>query len=109
MLIGAWPRLRLAGTWVFDRHWLVSDRDGGVLVATSSSKLNKHVIVRIDVSAAPRIDGVRVAPFAFAAAPAADANGYALVLERRNKAPKLVRLKTLEARPGRWLDLGGCL
>ena len=100
---------QVLGKWLFDQHWLVIDRDDSVLLVASSSKVNEHVIVRIDVSGAPKVDGVRIAPFAFAAPPAVDTEGYSLIIARKNKLPKLVRLATLDARPGRWLDVGGCL
>lgn len=108
-LVGAWPRVRLLGDWVYDRRWLVVDRDGSLLVVASSSRLRNHAIVRIDLADTPTVDGVRLAPGLLGAAPAVDAGGYSLVIERRNKLPKLKRLERLITRPGRWQDLGGCL
>jgi len=109
-IVGTWPRLRLGHKWVFDKHWLVLDQDGSVLLVASSSMINKHVIVRINVDGdTPQVGGVRIAPHALAGPPAVDPAGYSLLLDQKKKIPKLKRLETLEARPGRWLDVGGCL
>jgi len=109
-VVGTWPRLRLGHKWVFDKHWLVLDQDGSVLLVASSSMINKHVIIRINVDDdTAEVDGVRIALHALAGPPAVDPAGYSLLLDQKKKLPKLKRLQTLEARPGRWLDLGGCL
>ena len=109
-IVGTWPRLRLGHKWVFDKHWLVLDQDGSVLLVASSSMINRHVIVRINVDGdTPQVGGVRIAPHALAGPPAVDPAGYSLLLDQKKKLPKLKRLETLEAHPGRWLDLGGCL
>jgi len=109
--VGRWPRLRLGSKWVFDRHWLALDQDGAVLLVASSAMTNKHVIVRLqETGAGARVDGVRIGQFALAGPPAVDGSGYTLLLERKGKVlPELKRLQTLGAKPGKWLDVGGCL
>jgi hypothetical protein len=103
--VGAWPRLRL-----FDRHWLVVDRDGSVLVAASSAKLRKHMIVRVRVDAPhPRVGGVYVGGFEITGPPVVDEEGYWLIGFSRAGGPRVERLTDLKARPGDWGDVGGCL
>ena len=38
---------RFGHTGLFESHWLVSDHDGRVIVAASSSQLRRHVLVRV--------------------------------------------------------------
>jgi len=110
-VLGTWKRTTIGNNkLVFDHHWLALDRDGSVLLAASSAKLNKHVIVRIDNgTASAQIDGLRVAPFNLVAPPAVDTAGYSLVFDSNKGWPELKRMDTLEAKPGRWIDVGGFL
>gem|GEM_PF-2442254 len=106
-VLGMWPRRR-----IFDRQWLVLDRDGDVLVVASSRALKKHVVVKIDVTPArAEVRLVRVAPRALAMAPVVDMQGYSFPVEvKSNALPSVVRLQELAGQAtGQWSELGGCL
>jgi hypothetical protein len=93
-LVGPWPRLG-----DYDRHWLVLDRDGQVLVVASSEALKGHAVVRLEATAFQPTAALRAScklrPKALALAPFADpwgysfawatANGKKLMLQRRKK------------------------
>ncbi len=75
-VIGTWPRHS-----VWDAHFLVVDRDGGLLVASSNSKTRKHAIARFDVwSTPPKLDGIAKGNRQLLVEPVVDASGYTLVL-----------------------------
>ncbi len=107
--IGAWPRAIWPRDGVFDKHWLMLDSDGNVLFVASSEWVKEHAVVRIALDGSPHVDGIRLAPRALLLPPAVDSEGYTFVLEKKNHMPIVQRVKDLNAKPGRWLDLGGCL
>jgi len=104
-VVAEWPRLK-----VFDRHWLALDRDGALLLVASSSKMNHHVIVRLDTHGATfAVEGIRKANGRLLSAPVVDADGYSFVLDKLGNQPvRTLRLRGLEAKPGHWNDLAGC-
>lgn len=104
-VLGTWPRLRF-----FDRHWMVLDRDGSVLMVASSTRLRWHTVVRIELAdAGPRVDAVRFGRGALALSPSVDSEGYSFPIQhRRDRLPTTLRLRELSGRPGHWLDLGQC-
>ncbi len=105
--LGTWPRLG-----VFDQHWLVVDRDGGVLLVASSSLLRKHTVVRfwVQPETQPQVTLVRFGKRAVAMMPWVDALGYSFpVTIKQDALPQVVRLDKLDARPGRWNDVSRCV
>ncbi len=105
-VLGRWPRLG-----VFDKLWLVVDRNGTVLLAASSDKVNKHVIIHIQNEASPpRVDRTYAANRALALPPLVDGLGYAFAtIVSKHKMPVTVRKATLDGGIGHWGDIGTCL
>jgi hypothetical protein len=99
-LVGKWPRLGL-----FDELWLGLDHDGQVLLAASSTKLDKHAIVRLEAkpydTSAPLRLSMHLGNKALAAPPLVHAAGYSLALRSKSDKIDLARRKHL--------DLKGCL
>jgi hypothetical protein len=105
--IGTWPKLGL-----FDQHWLLIDRDQGVLLVASSSLLHQHVVLKLQAKGnGASLEGVRMAPHSLAFAPVVDEAGYWFVVRKPGaKTPVLVeRLETLDLKRGPWSKLGACL
>jgi len=90
-LLGTWKRLNQ-----FDKHWLLLDRDGAVLFAASSGKVNKHVVVRVnDNHGEMTVDWSYASVRALALPPLVDGAGYAFTLETAtSKMPVTVRRNT---------------
>jgi hypothetical protein len=65
---------------------LVVDRDGALLLASSSSANKEHAIARIDVRVrdAAQIDGIERGHRALGLPPVVDGTGYTLVLRKSN-------------------------
>ncbi len=102
--IGAWPR---HAEW--DREYLVVDRDGALLVASSKSAGKKHAIFRIDArKKPPTIDGVEKGKRAFVYQPVVDMSGYTLVLrqDQGNDKIEVVGEHALNLTPATLADLG---
>jgi hypothetical protein len=87
-MLGTWPR---HAEW--NQHWLVVDRDGALLLASSKDaasappkggKKQEHAIARIDVRVRSelRVDGIERGNRALVLPPVVDATGYTLVLEK---------------------------
>jgi hypothetical protein len=110
---------RVFGQWLrhpeWDRHSLVVDRSGTVLLASSRSgtQVNQgkkeHRIARIELRSDPAaVSGIRKGPHALAYPPIADISGYTLVraLSQGNGKPfKFDRLDDLDLQPGTLDDL----
>lgn len=85
--------VRQLGTWprdpVWDRIDLVVERDGALLLASSSTSLGQYAIARIDArgAALPEVDGIEHGERALAVAPVVDAGGYSLALLSRGGWP----------------------
>lgn len=104
-VLGEWSR-----TEKFDRHWLILDRDGRVLLAASSEKVNKHVVLRLDDAAGGLVANSFAGQHALALPPLVDAEGYAFAtLVASHKMPVVVRLKALTGGIGHWGGLGACM
>ncbi|MCC6648039.1 MAG: hypothetical protein IT374_21035 [Polyangiaceae bacterium] len=104
---GEWPRLG----W-FDEQWLALDRDGAVLLSTSSERLRVHVIFRVDAGAQGGLTAspVRVESGWLTAAPSVDVAGYGLLVRhRRGALPVPVSAETLRVDRPRYTHPGGCL
>lgn len=83
-VIGTWPR---HAAW--DRQWLVVDRDGALLLASSSASLKKHAVARIDLrNGGNQVDGIASGRKAFVLPILVDGSGYTLVLRKGQGAVK---------------------
>ncbi|MBI5537876.1 MAG: hypothetical protein HY898_34440 [Deltaproteobacteria bacterium] len=80
---------------LFDRHWLLLDRDGSVLLVASSTKLRKHAIFRFTaVGSGVRL--VRIAAGYLPSAPVVDLAGYGFIVRKNdNSPPTLIRMREL--------------
>ncbi len=110
---GGVPRAAALGTFSRSAAWnqvyLLPDRDGALLVASSSASLRKHAIARIDVTASPPlVEGVEKGNRDFVLPPIVDAAGYTLLLrqDQGNDKVKRERLRALPLKPGALADLG---
>jgi hypothetical protein len=97
--VGDWPRKGHA-----DRHWLLLDRDGQVLLVASSSTQGKmHAVARFEVKpaepAAPLRFSFAVRGRSLALAPFADPAGYGIVLVGPHGTPLLERETDLHLVP----------
>lgn len=63
---------------VFDRFFVVQDRDGELLVAASSAVASRHVIVRLEIPAGD-VEAVRMGAGQLVAPPFVDPSGYVAV------------------------------
>lgn len=105
-VLGEWSR-----TGKFDQHWLILDRDGRVLLAASSEKVNKHVVLRLDaVGGALQVVNSFAGQHALALRPLVDAEGYGFATRiAAHKMPVVVRLKALTGGIGHWGGIGACM
>jgi hypothetical protein len=101
------------GTWKrhpeWNRHFLVVDRDGGILLASSSSKKQRHALARFDVSGpVPKLDGIREKKRELVIAPVVDESGYTLLLRKNQKQLriKVVRKAALALKPAKLSKVG---
>ncbi|MBI4705757.1 MAG: hypothetical protein HY744_32085, partial [Deltaproteobacteria bacterium] len=103
------------GRWLrhpeWDRHWLVADRDGAILLASSNSKNRKHAIARLDVRAAggPVVGGIARAKRSLLLPPLVDGAGYGLTLLAPVKKVAYERRGELAYEPATLAELGGQL
>jgi hypothetical protein len=104
-ILGTWPR---HAAW--DRHWMVVDRDGSVLIASSNSAKESHSIARLIVAdpAAPSISGVAKGNRALVLAPLADRVGYTVFTwkSQGNNKVKVERVAALAFKPANLANLG---
>ena len=105
---------RFPRTGVFDSHWLVSDHDGRILVAASSSLLRRHALVKVRLDDAEnghrlQVEDAYAAPGELLAPPRVSAIDLSLVVQR---TPQSVPTRTSHFRfpgeHGNWAHLGGC-
>lgn len=79
---------RQLGTWArhrkWNRHWLVVDRDGALLLASSNDEEKAHAIARLDPRAGGMlaVGGVERGHRALLLQPVVDPRGYTLVLQK---------------------------
>lgn len=102
---GVRPRLG-----VYDKHWLVLDEQGNVVLAASSSRWKTHSLVRIQLGGPiPLVDRVYLRHGALAMSPWADEEGFVIPIARRDNTPTLVRVRNLGIQKSGWHNLRGCL
>ena len=102
-VLATWPR---DPDW--DRHFLVVDRDGALLLASSSSQQNKHAIARLDVLEpnALVVDGIDAGNRPLAFPLLVDSAGYTIVLKKNASQLERVRKLELDLSPATIADLG---
>ena len=101
-IVGTWPRLEL-----FDKHWLMLDRDGSVLLFASSTHTRAHWVFKLDPEQGT-LEGMRRAKGMLAVRPSVDMGGYSFLVQKRASAsPTVVRRSELELVPAPWQNLGG--
>jgi hypothetical protein len=104
-LLGTWPK-----SSNYDGHWLALDVDGTILLTTSSTKLNRYFVIRIDNASNPlAIGGITAGHRTLAAAPMVDGDGYMLLEVHGQNHLSMERLTALAAKPGHWDDVGACM
>jgi hypothetical protein len=97
--LAQWPRLGL-----MNRHWLLQDPDGQLLLVASSQLLKTHLVFRLN----PTDTGVEaklvwVGKGWLEVEPSVSTNGYAFLTRmNKNKDPNLVRTKTLALKSPAW-------
>lgn len=129
----------LIGTWQqhteWDRHSLVIDRDGGLILASSSTSKNRHAIAKLRVGKdttngmdgvppndqdhffhghgahGGRIQGIHPDKGSFAFPPVVDADGYTLVFrqDKGNGKVDVDRVTDLGLAPSKLSDIGNQL
>jgi hypothetical protein len=104
-LLGTWPK-----SVSYDAHWLSLDMDGTILLTTSSTKLNRYFVIRIDNQAStPSVGKVTAGKRTLASAPMVDEDGYLLLEIHGQSHLSMERMKALTGKPGHWDDVGACL
>lgn len=99
-VVGLWPR-----TGLFDQHFLKIDRDGAVLLFSSSTLLRGHLIAKLNPKRGDvRLAGLGVRSRSLVQAPVVDEKGYWLL--EAGVAP--TRLASLGLVGAPWADLGRC-
>jgi hypothetical protein len=103
-VLRTWPRLKR-----FEKHWLVLDRDGGVLLFASSAHTQAYWVFKLDPDDGTLV-GMRRSKGMLAARPFVDPGGYSLLWQRRaSDRPVVVRKTDLDLVPAAWQAVGGCL
>lgn len=100
--LGRWLRLG-----VFGAPRLVADRDGSLLIAASSDRLKRFVIVRVD-PARRRVVDVVFGASRLVAGPLLDETGYLLARVERDGALRYDHRAQLTGSTGSWADIGQC-
>lgn len=86
-ILGTWPRHQ-----AWNRHWLVVDRDGDILLASSNVTAKRHAISRLDIgNTEMQVDGITEGNRAFVLPPLVDARGYTLLLRQSQGNGKVNR------------------
>jgi hypothetical protein len=110
--VARFPRLGL-----FDTHWLVSDHDGRILLAASSSLLRRHVLVKLRIAGVEeeggsgelRVEGVYGERGELLAPPRVSEQDLALIVQRtRQDLPTVTRFLRFPGKKGSQHDLNDC-
>jgi hypothetical protein len=102
--VGRWPR---HAEW--DAQWLLVDRDGALLVGSSSTSRGEHAVVRVSTGAAPAAQGIERAPGTLVVAPLVDGAGRTLVLRGATGGVAVDRKGGFAWAPATFDDLAGVL
>lgn len=108
---------QMLGRWArdpdWDRHWLLVDPEGRLLLASTSTSQKRHAIARIDVRApgVPVVDGIVEGHEALVMPPIIDGSGVTRVIwqDQRNPKVELSRVPALSFSPTTWYELGAYL
>ncbi len=93
----------------WNKIYLVPDLDGGLLIASSSTKKKKHVIARLNVNVSPpKLEALEVGNREFIVPPIVDGSGYTLLLrqDQGNDKIRRERLKSLTGKQGKIEEVG---
>ena len=105
-VMASWPKLG-----VYDTHWLLVDRDGGLVLVASSTKTLSHAVAKLSTSGGGlHVAALRFAQGGLAVPPMIDRNGYRFFV-KRHKKDHLVDTVRLDALAPSSLPLGhvgGC-
>jgi len=96
----------------YDRHRLLIDQDGSVIVAGSNSTLDRHMLVRVRVdSQGPFVDAALSAPASLVAPPFIDLRGYHVAIRSPTGMLQLKDIATLPSvsRQVGWAMLAECV
>jgi hypothetical protein len=104
-VVGEWPKIG-----AFDRHWLLLDQDGSILLVASSSVLGQHVIVKLTRSTqGVFLGGFHTGEHALISSPVVDEAGYWFPVEQKKQpGVRLLRLAALSPKAASWASFGGC-
>ena len=94
-VVGQWPMFGL-----FDDFHLVADRNGKLLLASSSAERARHMIVRLDAESLA-VEAVMPRDRALAFAPVVAYDGYQIATVRKNGRMKLKTRKRIETKAER--------
>ncbi len=102
-----WPKLGL-----FDKQYLVTDRDGKLLIAASSDERREHLIVRLD-AASVQVEAIMPRRGPLAMRPVVTNDGYQTIIARKNGLLKVRATAQLETNKERsfgnlFNDVGVC-
>lgn len=97
--LAQWPRLGLV-----NRHWLLQDPEGQLLLVASSQLLKTHLVFRLNpTEAGVEAKLVWVGKGWLEVAPSISTNGYAFLSRMNNNTdPTMVRTKMLALKPPAW-------
>ena len=105
-VMASWPKVG-----VYDTHWLLVDRDGGLVLVASSTKTLSHAVAKLSTSGGGlHVAALRFAQGGLAVPPVIDRNGYRFFV-KRHKKDHLVDTVRLDALAPSSLPLGhvgGC-
>jgi hypothetical protein len=102
----AWPNLG-----VFEERWLLTDQDGQLLLASSSSALRKHTLSRVEVKGPPQVTARLLREGKLYDKPIVEPAGYRFVIEdgsKKNPLLKVERLQSLPAAVYPFQELASC-
>jgi hypothetical protein len=102
----SWPNLG-----VFEQRWLLTDQDGNLLLASSSSALRKHTLTRIEVKGHPTVRSHLRREGKLANQPIVEPAGYRFLIEKKSKKDKLLKIERLQSLPEKthsFQELGSC-
>ena len=100
-IVLSYPRLG-----VYDRQYLLEDRDGRLLIAASSKRLGSHLL--LSLTDRGDVASYAVAKGALVYTPLVDGEGYTFFLRGKAPTPEVVTMANLPMRPGRSPDTHEC-
>jgi hypothetical protein len=93
-VVATWPRLG-----VFQQRWLLTDRDGHLLVASSSAALRRHMLARIEVTPTVKVTTLLLREGSLGTPPIVEPSGYRFLVDGKNKKDPLFQVQRLDTLP----------